>query len=226
MLDFEKVLRKYIFFAKLLLYFFQNKCRLCGKIFCCERCRSKHEETSHSVFPTCEICIYGNIRISKITKELLTHMKRSHWPLRCVWCKKVFISEELLESHFKCPLLINSCYSENSPLTPSFQLSEETTFESPPLIQLFQKNQQCEKNLSVMSNLATSTPMQCCKEDNNNLLQKVKTVIKTPVNSAENTKESILKKTGHTDSSSKRRVTFCERVLTDNMSSHGEFFML
>lgn len=68
--------------------------------------------------------------------------------------------------------------------------------------------------------------MQCCKEDNNSLLQKVTSVIKTPINSAENTKESILKKTSRTDSALKRRVTFCEAVLTDNMSCHGEYFFI
>lgn len=202
---------------------FQNKCRLCNKIFCCERCRKKHEKIKHNVCPDCDICIYGEIRISNVSAKIFEHLQTSHWPLHCVWCKREFHSEDELGEHLKCPFIANY-YSEKGPLTPSIQIAEDTTFESPPLLQLFQKNQQCEKNLGAIANLATSTPMQCCKEDNNNLLFKVKTAIITPVNSAENTKESILKKAGRTTDSSKRRVTFCETILTDNMSSQGEFF--
>lgn len=193
---------------------------MCYKIFCCECCKKKHEKVKHAVFPDCDICIYGGIRISDVSAKLFKHLQTSHWPLHCVWCKKVFTTESELGEHFKCPIITNY-YSEKSPLTPSIQI-EENTFESPPLAQLLQKNQQGEKNLGTIPSLATSTPMQCCKEDNNILLLKVETVIITPVNSAENTKESILKKAGRVDSS-KRRVTFCNTILTDNMSLHGEF---
>lgn len=201
--------------------FFQSKCRLCEKIFCCVCCRKKHEKEKHNVFPDCNICIYGTIKISSISEEVLPHLQNTHWPLHCVRCKRIFNIPGEIKQHTECSVISNN-YSGNSPYTPSINIFEDTTFESPPLVQLFEKNQECGNNLNVISNLATSTPMQECTEENN-LLQKIKSVIITPVNSGDNTNENILKKTGHSGSPLKRRVTFCETILTDNMSLHGEF---
>lgn len=157
-----------------------------------------------------------------MSEELFAHLQAEHWPLYCVWCKKKFSSKEDLKEHSKCPFVTNYLL-EKTPRSPLIRVPEETTFESPPLVQLFE-NSQHDKNLNVISTLATSTPMQNCKDDN--LFHKVNTVIITPVDSAESTKESILKKgSSRVDTSSKRRVTFCETILTDNMSSHGEFLI-
>ncbi|XP_022915340.2 uncharacterized protein [Onthophagus taurus] len=87
-----------------MLSFTKNKCRFCIKVFCCEKCRQKHELKIHDIYPNCDICAYGSIVLKLPTDDLLNHIKEKHWPLHCVDCNRIFGAVHELILHNKCPL--------------------------------------------------------------------------------------------------------------------------
>ncbi|KAG5873434.1 hypothetical protein JTB14_031051 [Gonioctena quinquepunctata] len=200
--------------------FEENNCRLCKKVFCCKKCREKHEKTKHDINPECDICVYGNTVRSSILANLF-HIKRRHWPLHCLICKRVFGSVNEIFDHTKCPAGYKNFNDvQRSPFTP-VQSYAEIPYDSPPLSSdyLHEKDQRSNKKLNIVFNLATSTPMQ--REDNN-LLEKIQEVIVTPDDYSENSKSSIIKKSNldsnQGGSLKKRRVTFGETPIASYKS--------
>ncbi|CAH1153455.1 unnamed protein product [Phaedon cochleariae] len=202
--------------------FVENNCRLCKKVFCCKQCREKHEKEVHRIHPDCDICIYGKTVLFSTSASLIDHIKTVHWPLHCLVCKRLFGSVDELFQHSKCPLgtRINGDL-ENSPYTPGHSTFAEQSYDSPPLLYCLHGRGQSNKNLKVISNLATSTPMQ--KEDNH-LLEKIQQVIVTPVESIDNDVVKKSQQENNTGSLKKRRVTFGETTEhTDTPYSQSQY---
>ncbi|XP_057660310.1 uncharacterized protein LOC130896318 [Diorhabda carinulata] len=177
--------------------FEENNCRLCKNVFCCKGCREKHETKRHNVFPACEICITGKIIISSASQIVIEHIKLVHWPLHCLFCKRLFGSVEELFQHIKCPLTNGVTKNEEfSPYTPSSTTNYSYNYMKGKM------------DLGTRSNVAASTPMQ--QVHGNNAFKKISEVIITPVDSSENINEA---------SSLKRRVTFCETPITESLFS-------
>ncbi|KAJ3639820.1 hypothetical protein Zmor_003156 [Zophobas morio] len=186
--------------------FKQNNCRLCHKTFCCEKCRAHHEEDFHNVNPECELCIYGRTTIKEASVSLLSHIKSAHWPLHCVFCKKVFSSLDELVPHDKCPLKVEKmCGTPKTPVTPVAD-KEEPSPEITPFYKTT-KNGTHQNGPTSIAMAASSTPL--FHKEEINTKQKI-----TPDNQSLNIHKSNLKLTGSSNLSdskrSDRRVTFSE----------------
>ncbi|XP_060515899.1 uncharacterized protein LOC132695583 isoform X2 [Cylas formicarius] len=189
--------------------FDENNCRLCRKVFCCVRCRKKHEKAVHDVNPDCEICVYGCLILKNKDQSIIEHLKSKHWPLYCIYCKEVFnLTEELLQ-HNICPA---SQYSENSPKTPFTKalagILISTHDQDSPIF----SEQQRKDDTNYVSKVVTSTPVEKCEYAANN-----KTFKKDTTPCVEN--KSIIKKPDSENRSaqiSKRRVTFSETPIDLN----------
>ncbi|KAH1023039.1 hypothetical protein HUJ04_012321 [Dendroctonus ponderosae] len=189
--------------------FIENYCRLCPKAFCCKNCRCKHETDYHSVISQCDICIYGTFVFENIDENILQHIKETHLPLNCLYCKRVFSCIEEIIQHKKCPVH----YKSDSPKTPLFKPPEiliSADDQDSPILQELQRNQA----LNFIFKLATSTPMQNTETEN---FHKSKDDAITPSERFQISNKSIIKKTQtlrKSDESSKRRVTFSETTGT------------
>lgn len=159
----------------------------------------KHEINLHQINPECDICISGRVFLRDPSESLLEHIRNNHWPLHCVYCKRVFNTVEEIFLHNKCAKSFNEQDNENNN-TP--QIS-------------------CKSN--VQSCVPTSTP----KEDENEYLYKISDFI-SPVDLAiqNNLHKSAFTPNNYSDRKNeqylKRRVTFSEAKEIDgneNMSS-------
>nr|CAI5836971.1 unnamed protein product [Callosobruchus analis] len=193
----------------------QDKCRVCKRVFCCSPCRDVHETSKHNFLADCDICKYGQTILSSISaysQGLLDHLKTSHFPLRCDLCKRTFNTIDDVYEHIKCPEA-NKVHAKDdgkSPKTPA-QISHDTNFDSPPLTNLLVGKNLIDKNITGIGSLATSTPM----HHGGGNLGKVQEVIITPVQSSENTKNSILKNP-NSQCNSFKRVTFYGTPFVEN----------
>nr|CAH7768471.1 unnamed protein product [Callosobruchus chinensis] len=198
------------------LKFFHDKCRVCKRVFCCTSCRDVHEISKHDFFVDCDICKYGQTILSSIStysEVLLGHLKTAHFPLRCDLCKRTFNTIDDVFQHMKCPEAnkVQAKDDGKSPKTPA-QIFHDSNFDSPPLTNLLiGKNLIDNKNIKAIVSLATSTPMQ----HSGGNLEKVQEVIITPVESTENTKNSILKNP-NSQCNSFKRVTFYGTPFIEN----------
>ncbi|XP_072402205.1 uncharacterized protein fs(1)Ya isoform X2 [Diabrotica undecimpunctata] len=186
--------------------FINNNCRLCKKVFCCKTCRENHETEVHKVFPDCDICIFGQTRISSTSQVVLEHIKTDHWPLNCLLCKRLFGSIEELFQHIKCPLVNNS---QNSLYTPYNSGISENAYS--PYIP--GKLNHANNKVNILTNLATSTPMQ--RDQANVVLEKIQEVIITPVDCSANKNGDTVE---YNSVNLKRKVTFCDTPITESLS--------
>lgn len=198
---------------------FQNTCRICKKVFCCQKCRGQHELSIHKVFLNCNICLYGQTYLKHPPESLLEHIKKSHWPLHCIICKSTFTTLDELLKQSKCFVEHKNQNLETSPY-PSNQSQGENNYESPLY---FSGEAKAINNNGMFPNVATSTPLQ--RQEENSLPEKNNEVI-TPVDYSDINKD----KKYFTDSGSiKRKVTFCATPVTEvyeeqeNLLSPGMF---
>lgn len=140
---------------------------MCKKIFCCVKCRKKHENTEHKVNPECDICFYGEIISTNSIIALLPHIREQHWPLHCKKCKRIFGSIDELILHNLCPIGKNSAndISNKTPLKPISIIEEKLNndYNSPPIMYPFGGNIDGKAFLLDANNFlsrTTSTPMQ------------------------------------------------------------------
>ncbi|XP_029727941.2 mitosis initiation protein fs(1)Ya [Aedes albopictus] len=117
------------------------QCRTCGQVFCCAKCRLKHEDNSHQEMQAIrQICYICNNRPfplrtdTKITPSnvLIQHVLTEHLPLRCNRCSKVFLTASDFKAIMRCtPFGENNaghaCSLEHSPNIPTIM---ETPVES------------------------------------------------------------------------------------------------
>lgn len=109
------------------------QCRTCSQVFCCGKCRQKHEDTQHQdVKAIRQICYICNnrpfpLRVdTKITANnvLVGHILREHLPLRCNRCAKVFHTAADFKSIARCltahgPASDQACHLEHSHNIPT-----------------------------------------------------------------------------------------------------------
>lgn len=126
----------------------KNLCRFCRMLFCCEKCRTKHEINEHKININCEICLYGEGVIHKqYPEELLNHIEDTHCPIYCKKCNKTFESASAIIEHINQPVkekMENVTPVERNVSTPPFPA---TPFQGPG------------KYLHDIIDLATSTPL-------------------------------------------------------------------
>ncbi|GJQ68554.1 hypothetical protein Trydic_g14408 [Trypoxylus dichotomus] len=210
-----------------MIIFKKNKCRLCRKVFCCIKCRKKHEKIIHNVNPDCDICFYGEIIFKNPSGDIIEHIKTQHWPLRCRMCKRVFGSIDELILHNLCPINKKS-FNDNSNITPVrpgvlAENKSDMKFDSPPVMYPFgDASVNTNIMISVTNNIlavTTSTPMQ-----GGGFIGKMPEAL-TPV---EPTKKDIgtdsLPEIGDTSKGSvsiNRKVTFNETQLTETLGKNS-----
>lgn len=114
------------------------QCRTCGQVFCCAKCRLKHEDNSHQEMKAIrQICYICNnrpfpLRIdTKITPSnlLVQHIMAEHLPLRCNRCSKVFLTAADFKTLARCKpftdhnsnAMDHICSLERSPNIPTIQ---------------------------------------------------------------------------------------------------------
>lgn len=104
------------------------QCRTCSQVFCCGKCRQKHEDNQHQdVKAIRQICYICNnrpfpLRVdTKITPSnvLVEHILREHLPLRCNRCAKVFHTAADFKSIAHCltahgPAADQACHLEHT----------------------------------------------------------------------------------------------------------------
>lgn len=93
--------------------YLQVKCNFCTKVFCCMKCRQKHEETCHKVEmeawkkaehiqSVCYLCNDQKLPLQDITDEIMQHIADVHLPLKCNKCSRIFKSVSELSEVGKC----------------------------------------------------------------------------------------------------------------------------
>uniref|UniRef100_A0A182JVV8 Uncharacterized protein n=1 Tax=Anopheles christyi TaxID=43041 RepID=A0A182JVV8_9DIPT len=106
------------------------QCRTCLQVFCCAKCRQKHEDGNHQedamLRKICYICNDRPFPLRKDTKItpnnlLIVHILKEHLPLECNRCRKGFYSLEDFQNLNKCFMLCSSesgkegeCHLESS----------------------------------------------------------------------------------------------------------------
>uniref|UniRef100_A0A1B0FGM2 Uncharacterized protein n=1 Tax=Glossina morsitans morsitans TaxID=37546 RepID=A0A1B0FGM2_GLOMM len=105
-------------------------CKYCQEVFCCDKCRYKHELETHAikicqpaaahdedqkfrvddqshdvktVFMCCPICEDRPLPLrSDLREEILNHLKSKHLPLKCQKCSKVYQKIDDMKEFSKC----------------------------------------------------------------------------------------------------------------------------
>ncbi|XP_050084137.1 mitosis initiation protein fs(1)Ya [Anopheles aquasalis] len=87
------------------------KCRTCDLVFCCAKCRIKHEDGTHPEMAMIrKICYICNNRPFPLRRDtvispnnlLLAHVFKEHLPLRCNSCTQLFLSPDDFHKIGKC----------------------------------------------------------------------------------------------------------------------------
>lgn len=109
------------------------QCRTCAQVFCCGKCRQKHEDVQHqdvkAIRQICYICNNRPFPLRVDTKisasnVLVEHILREHLPLRCNRCAKVFHTAADFKSIARCltahgPASDQACHLEHSQHIPT-----------------------------------------------------------------------------------------------------------
>uniref|UniRef100_A0A8D8F087 Mitosis initiation protein fs(1)Ya n=1 Tax=Culex pipiens TaxID=7175 RepID=A0A8D8F087_CULPI len=109
------------------------QCRTCAQVFCCGKCRQKHEDVQHqdvkAIRQICYICNNRPFPLRVDTKisasnVLVEHILREHLPLRCNRCAKVFHTAADFKSIARCltahgPTSDQACHLEHSQHIPT-----------------------------------------------------------------------------------------------------------
>uniref|UniRef100_A0A182Q294 C2H2-type domain-containing protein n=1 Tax=Anopheles farauti TaxID=69004 RepID=A0A182Q294_9DIPT len=122
------------------------QCRTCAKVFCCAKCRQKHEDGNHQeaamLRKICYICNDRPFPLRKDTKItpnnlLVAHIVKEHLPLQCNRCQKVFYTWKDFEDINKCFMRCadestkeDECYLERSEIADPIPLPATTDDEN------------------------------------------------------------------------------------------------
>ncbi|XP_058451449.1 mitosis initiation protein fs(1)Ya [Malaya genurostris] len=108
------------------------QCKTCAQVFCCAKCRQKHEDNNHKdVIAIRQICYICNnrpfpLRIdTKVVPNnlLVGHILKEHLPLRCNRCAKIFHTAADFQSITRCftvneeEKIDNACHLERNNLS-------------------------------------------------------------------------------------------------------------
>ncbi|XP_026473840.1 uncharacterized protein LOC113377666 [Ctenocephalides felis] len=81
----------------------QRRCRICRSVFCCEKCRIRHEQNYHpkkksilEEMDLCDICSEKTMILipEKGTDRLIDHITKVHLPVYCRKCLQVFLCRD------------------------------------------------------------------------------------------------------------------------------------
>ncbi|XP_055634719.1 mitosis initiation protein fs(1)Ya [Toxorhynchites rutilus septentrionalis] len=171
------------------------QCKTCSQVFCCAKCRLKHEENyhqeMHAIRQICYICNNRPfpLRIdTKVTPNnlLIEHILREHLPLRCNRCTKVFHTAADFKSIARCHISDNSkdnaCHLEHNHNIPTIL---ETATEMSSEFHEMENKENIDDNCSTdrsgassgcapttaikLKNMALLTTPQVPNENRNNL---------------------------------------------------------
>uniref|UniRef100_A0A1Q3EW96 Mitosis initiation protein fs(1)Ya n=1 Tax=Culex tarsalis TaxID=7177 RepID=A0A1Q3EW96_CULTA len=110
------------------------QCRTCLQVFCCGKCRQKHEDVQHqdveAIRQICYICnnrphpLRVNSTKTNTSNLLVEHVLREHLPLRCNRCAKVFHTAADFKTIARCltahgPASDQACHLEHSQNIPT-----------------------------------------------------------------------------------------------------------
>ncbi|KAK9303514.1 hypothetical protein QLX08_004824 [Tetragonisca angustula] len=132
-----------------------RNCYVCKKLFCCAKCRERHEENKHTKrYPNCPFCMNQKFPLRCFEdKALVSHIVTRHLPLYCYLCGEIFKQSKDLES-------LGTCKWWKSKQRHSLVSAQKSILGTPPLVS-------DEKNPSQFGSLTsppelyrnTSTPM-------------------------------------------------------------------
>ncbi|XP_078034947.1 uncharacterized protein LOC144468985 [Augochlora pura] len=79
-------------------------CCVCKKVFCCIRCRERHQKKHHTEDQLkCPLCTIQKFPLQTLDdKSLFCHIVTAHLPLHCTLCGELFKYSEDLESFGTC----------------------------------------------------------------------------------------------------------------------------
>lgn len=97
---------------------------MCKRLFCCNKCRRRHEQKTHNLVYECAICRGDPLIIDPEKSEssplidLLEHVRIKHMPLHCNKCDKMYNSPEDLKPDLgKCERKENNICSLTDPIS-------------------------------------------------------------------------------------------------------------
>ncbi|KAH8276724.1 hypothetical protein KR044_002145, partial [Drosophila immigrans] len=124
------------------------KCRICKRIFCCAKCRQKHQFNAHAIvvqppknrmmmmehhddvskttiYVFCPICEQKPLTLHKeMYAELLAHIENVHLPLRCRKCLRHYSKIDDLLEFSKCVDLSANCSRTSSSSTSGVDINQ------------------------------------------------------------------------------------------------------
>ncbi|XP_034671173.1 mitosis initiation protein fs(1)Ya [Drosophila subobscura] len=136
--------------------FDEGKCHICQRVFCCGKCRSKHQFKTHAIavreplavasavggivehkiemesgrttiYVFCPICEQKPLMLcEEIYAELLAHIETAHLPLRCRKCLRNYTKISDLREFSKCVDMRQDCSGSSSDLTANTDASKVT----------------------------------------------------------------------------------------------------
>lgn len=138
------------------------QCKTCSQVFCCAKCREKHEDNYHQDMKAIrQICYICNnrpfpLRIdTKISPSnlLIEHILKEHLPLRCNRCAKVFHAASDFKSIVRClnasdkevTAKDNACHLERGLNIPTIL---ETATDSPSTLVRTENKENIDVNCS------------------------------------------------------------------------------
>ncbi|XP_050079232.1 mitosis initiation protein fs(1)Ya [Anopheles maculipalpis] len=124
----------------------QVQCRSCLQVFCCAKCRQKHEDKYHQedamLRKICYICNdrpFPFRRDTKITPNnlLIVHILKEHLPLQCNRCRTSFYSVKDFQNANKCFM-----FCDNSEKEGECHLEQSRSVASVPLPTIDDENKE------------------------------------------------------------------------------------
>ncbi|XP_022230485.2 mitosis initiation protein fs(1)Ya [Drosophila obscura] len=135
--------------------FDEDKCHICKRVFCCGKCRNKHQFNTHAIavseplavasavgivehkiemesgrttiYVFCPICERKPLVLcAEIYAELLAHIETAHLPLRCRKCLRNYTRIDDLREFSKCVDMRQDCSGSSSDLTSNSETSKVT----------------------------------------------------------------------------------------------------
>ncbi|XP_017151287.1 mitosis initiation protein fs(1)Ya [Drosophila miranda] len=135
--------------------FDEGKCHICQRVFCCGKCRNKHQFKTHAIavreplamanaigivehkmkmesglttiYVFCPICERKPLVLcEEIYAELLAHIETAHLPLRCRKCFRNYTKINDLQEFSKCVDMRQDCSGSSSDLTANTESSKVT----------------------------------------------------------------------------------------------------
>lgn len=67
----------------------------------------RHERSRHKIDPSCDLCVYGKAIVKVFPYSLQDHVQH-HFPVQCVYCKRVFTTAAQITSSAACQVEVKN----------------------------------------------------------------------------------------------------------------------